>query len=177
MAKNKVYVTKYKRRRENKTDYAKRLKLLKSGKPRLITRKTNTKIKIQISEYHEKGDKTLISMDSSQIKKYGWSHSLKNLPASYLAGLLFGKKALENGVKTAVLDTGLHANTKGSKIFATLKGVIDAGLQIPASQKLIPSQERLEGKHLNETIQKDFEKTRQKILGEKNEKRPAKKKA
>ncbi len=168
MAINKVYVTKYKRRKQNVTDYGKRLKMLKSRKSRLVIRKSLTKIRLQIVNYEKEGDKTVFGMDSSALKKLGWKHSLKNVPAAYLAGLLFGKKMIEKKLDNTILDMGLQSKTKGSKIFAALKGVIDAGINVPAKEKLFPSEDRASGKHLKENIQKDFEKIKSKIIGEKS---------
>lgn len=169
MAKDKVYVVQHKRRRKNITDYKKRLKMLKSRKPRLVIRKSLTRLTLQIIEYHPSGDEVVIGMTSDKLEDLGWEHSYKNVPASYLAGLYFGKKAVEQGVKQEIiLDMGLQSKTKGSRIFAALKGCVDAGLKVKASEKQFPSPDRIAGKHLKESVQKQFQKIKQKIIGEKN---------
>ncbi len=138
----------FRRKREGKTNYKKRLSLLKSKKLRLIIRKTNKQILLQIAEYSSNGDKVLCGVNSTVLKKLGWKYSCKNLPACYLAGLLLGKKALAKKINEAILDVGLQTPVKGSKIYAGLKGVIDAGLKVMASEDIFPSQERLSGKHI-----------------------------
>jgi large subunit ribosomal protein L18 len=89
-----------------------------------------------------------------------------------LTGLLVGKRALEKGVKEAVLDLGLNPSTKGSRIYACVKGALDAGLKVNVSEEVLPSEERIKGMHISTYIQKfknmpeDFEKVKKKILGE-----------
>jgi large subunit ribosomal protein L18 len=89
----------------------------------------------------------------------GWKHSTKNLPASYLTGLLLAKKAQEKGVKDAILDLGLQTPLKGSRLYAALKGVIDGGLDVPASEEVFPNEDRLKGSHVaDEKVQESFTK-------------------
>ena len=121
---------------------------MKSKKPRLIIRKTNKQVILQIAEYSHKGDKLICGVNSNVLNKLGWKYSCKNLPACYLAGLLIGKKALTKKVKEAILDTGLQTPIAGSRIYAALRGAVDAGLKISASENIFPSQERLSGAHI-----------------------------
>lgn len=137
------------RKRRKATDYRKRLKLLSSGKERLIIRKTSTQIIIQIASFREKGDAVLTSVSSGKLAKYGWTLNPKNIPAAYLTGLLAGKLALSKNIKTAILDAGTQKPVNSGKIYAALKGVIDAGLEVPASKEIFPSEERLAGKHIS----------------------------
>ncbi|MBU3905338.1 MAG: 50S ribosomal protein L18 [Nanoarchaeota archaeon] len=155
----------HKRRRERKTNLRKRLNLVKSGKTRMVVRKTLSSTKIQFVNYSNEGDKTVASAISQELKKLGWTHSLKCLPAAYLTGLLAGKKAKEKGVTNAILDLGLQTSTKGSRIYAALKGVVDSGVNIPHSEEILPSQERLSGKHIDEKVVKSFEEIKAKIMG------------
>lgn len=145
----------YKRKLLGKTDYRKRLSLVKSKIPRLVVRKSLKNILAQIIEYNENGDKVLVSASTKELeKKFGFKASKKNIPASYLLGLLIGKKALSKGIKKAILDTGFYRNIKGSKIYSVLKGSLDAGLEIPYEKEILPSQERIEGKHILAHFQK-----------------------
>ena len=50
MADSPIYKVSFRRRREKKTDYAKRLALVKSGKFRLVVRKSNSDTYAQIVE-------------------------------------------------------------------------------------------------------------------------------
>jgi len=135
----------YRRKREGKTNYKKRLALLKSGKLRLVIRKFNRNIIAQIIEYHPEGDKVIAGTHSNELKKYGWKLNNGNVPAAYLVGLLIGKKAKG---KEAILDLGLQSPVKGGRLYAVLKGAIDGGLKINADKETFPTQERIEGKHI-----------------------------
>ena len=152
----------FKRRMEKKTNYVKRLALLKSEKTRLVIRKSLSNISIQFVNFKPSGDETIASAVSSELKKFGWVKG-GNIPAAYLTGLLAGKKAKEKNIKEAVLDLGLQTSTKGSRLYAALKGVLDAGIIIPHSKEILPSEERIKGKHISEEMSKQFEDVKTKI--------------
>ena len=139
------------RRLENKTNYRKRLILLKSNLPRLVVRKTNRYLIVQITESVLAQDKIICSVNTKELLKHGWdkkkSGSLKSIAAGYLAGLLIGKKA--KGIKKLILDMGLIPSTKGSRVYAVLKGVSDSGIKIKFNEKIIPAKEKLEGKNIS----------------------------
>ncbi len=164
MARNAVYRVKMRRRREGKTDYRKRLAYLKSGKPRAVVRKTLRYIIVQIVEYHEDGDRILVGVNSFHLKKYGWQGSFKNTPAAYLAGYLAGKLALKKGIEEAILDIGLQSPVKGSRVFAALRGMVDAGLEIPHSEEVYPDDSRIKGEHISENVAKMFDEVKAKIM-------------
>lgn len=159
------------RRREGKTDYKKRLKLLSSNKPRLVIRKSLKYIRAQVIEFSEEGDKTLVAASSEELKKLGWKFNFDNLPAAYLTGLLIGKKALKKGIKETVLDAGLYTSSKSNRIYATAKGAVDAGLKVPISEEVLPKEERIRGMHIANYIKKFkdlpevFDKIKGDILG------------
>jgi len=166
MATGPRYVVKFRRRRECKTDYKKRLNLLKSELPRFVVRLSNKYITCQFVKYETDGDKTLVSVSSKKLADFGWKYSGKNIVAAYLSGYLAGKLASEKKVKNAVFDIGLQS-CKNSKIFAALKGAIDAGIEIPHGDERLPAEERLSGEHLSEQIQKAFKMVKEKIGGAK----------
>ncbi|MBU5688424.1 MAG: 50S ribosomal protein L18 [Candidatus Aenigmarchaeota archaeon] len=145
-----TYELPFKRRLRGLTDYRARLKLLKSRKPRLVVRKTNKRLIAELMEYVPSGDKVIVYATSDELEKYGWNFSKKNTPAAYLTGYLIAKKALKKGIREAVFDIGLQS--KGSRLYAFLKGAIDAGLNIPASEDIFPSEERIKGKHIEEAF-------------------------
>ena len=149
MKKKKIYVP-YRRKREGKTNYKKRLKLLLSKKPRLVVRKTNRHIIAQIVQYSQGGDKILISAHTKELEKFGWKFKTRNIPAAYLVGLLCGVKAKKKEIKEAILDIGFHPSIKGSIIYSVVKGAIDADLKIPCDEKMFPPEERIKGKHIAE---------------------------
>jgi len=151
MATKKPKTVLYRRKREQKTNYQRRLKLLLSGKPRLVVRFTNSKIIAQIIEFTTSGDKVLAAVDAFALKKLGWNYSCKNIPAAYLTGLLLSKTAQEKNCKEVILDTGLKTALGKSRIYAFLKGVLDAGLTVPyGNEKIFPNEERLSGKHITD---------------------------
>lgn len=138
-----------KRRRLGLTDYRKRLKLVKSGLPRLVVRKTNSQIIVQVIMPRLGGDETLITVTSKKLRDYGWRASLKNTPAAYLTGLLAGLLA-RGKIEKAVLDIGLQTPSRGSKVFAAALGFRDAGIEIPLGEEILPDEDRISGKHISE---------------------------
>jgi len=137
-----------KRRRENRTDYHSRKALIKSGIPRAVVRKSNRHIRVQIIDYSEKGDTVLACGYSGELADMGWKGNCDNTPGAYLTGYLAGKRSVAAGVEEAVLDIGRHVPAKGSIIFSALKGLLDAGVSIPHSKEVLPSEDRISGKHL-----------------------------
>ena len=137
----------FKRKSQGRTDYRKRLKLLKSNIPRLVVRRMLNNILIQIIKYSPDGDQVLASAHSREIVKYGWKGHRGNIPAAYLTGLLCGKKAAGK-VKKCILDIGLQTPIKGSTLYSALKGVLDAGIEIPHSKEVYPSEDRIKGLHI-----------------------------
>src|SRR3972149_1221326 len=136
MARNARYRVKLRRRREGKTDYQARKALVISRKPRLIARKSIKNMIAQIVVAKSHGDEVLVAAHSSELtEKFGWKASTGNVPSAYLTGLLCGLRAKKEGVPEAVLDIGLIPPTKGSRLFATLSGILDAGLEVPHSEE------------------------------------------
>jgi len=171
----------FKRRLKGKTDYKKRLGLLKSGELRLVVRKSLKHTKLQIIKYEKGGDKTLISASTQDLVKMGWKYSTSNTPSAYLAGLLIGVKSKKQKIKRVILDIGPQISVKGSKIYAAVKGVIDAGVDVPCSEGMFPPESRIKGENIvkyskecknkvqfskinPENMVKDFEKIKEKIL-------------
>jgi len=162
----KTTTVNFRRKREGRTDFGKRLNLLKSGKPRLVVRRSLRYLLFQLVEYSSTGDKVVISYNSKALTKLGWKSSAITIPACYLAGMVMGKLVAKKDIKVAVLDIGLHASVKGSRIYAAVKGLIDSGLNIRCNDKMFPAQERLEGKHLKSGKQsEEISSVRSKIEG------------
>ncbi len=134
------------RRRKGKTHYRKRLAMLKSGIARLVVRRSNNNMHVQIVLYDVNGDKTTLEVISKLLTKYGWKGHCGNIPAAYLTGLLIGRKAIKNGIKDAILDLGLY--TSGSSLYAVALGAKDAGMNIPIGESVAPSKNRICGKHI-----------------------------
>lgn len=137
-----------KRRRLGLTDYRKRLKLVKSGLPRIVVRKTNRHLIVQVIKPKFEGDETILTVTSKKLREFGWRASLKNTPAAYLTGLLAGLLVKSKVVK-AVLDIGLHRPSRGSKVFAAALGFKDSGIDIPIGDEIIPGEDRIKGAHIS----------------------------
>ena len=150
MARGPQYNLRFRRRREGRTNYRKRRRLVTSGIPRFVVRPSNKHLTAQVIEAKVEGDRVLASAHSSELKEFGWKGSCGNLPAAYLTGLLAGRRAKAGGISEAILDIGVHARGPGSRIFAAAKGALNAGLAIPHDEKAVPSQERLRGQHVVE---------------------------
>lgn len=148
MAHGSRYKLAFKRRKQGKTDYHARLKLIGLDKSRMVVRITNNHIITQIIKVNPQGDETLISAHSKELEKLGWKGSGKNTSAAYLTGFLCGKRALSEGIEESTLDIGLKQSLKGSKMYAALKGAVDAGLHIPHNDMVLPDDERITGEHI-----------------------------
>ncbi len=156
--------TQKRRRRECKTDYKLRLSLLKSPKPRIVIRKTNKYLVVQAVESVEAQDKVIKGVSSKNLISLGWDKkfvgSLKSVPAAYLTGKLLAK---ELKTKDCIVDIGMAKNIAGNRIFAVVKGLVDGGLNIKADPEAFPSDERINGEHLSEDVQKVITKVKAKI--------------
>ena len=157
MATGPRYHVEFRRRREGKTDFRHRKKLIASELPRAVVRCTSRNTTIQFINFDLKGDTITTSATTKELAKLGWNKATGNTPSAYLVGYLAGKKASEKGISNAVLDIGLRPPVKGSKVFAALKGMLDAGIEIPHGEDIFPAEERISGTHINEEIPKIFE--------------------
>merc|ERR1712043_81429 len=155
LVKNKAYFkrfqVKYKRRRQGKTDYYARKRLIIQDKNKCNTPKYRHVV--------------LSAAYSSELPKYGVKVGLSNYAAAYCTGLLLARRLLKKlkldgvyaGVKEAsgaeyyvenvdgkpgafqcFLDVGLRRTTTGAKLFGALKGAADGGLNVPHSTKRFP---------------------------------------
>jgi large subunit ribosomal protein L18 len=140
------YVHTLKRIRTHKTNYRKRQALLVSRQNFVTIKITNQNLIAQILKPEILGDIVKVSAYSRELRRYGWKGSLNSLPACYLAGALLGKKALEKGVNKAVLYIGSKPFT--SRIAACMKGIVQAGVNIPISSESFPPEYRLNGQHI-----------------------------
>ena len=148
MAQGSNYKVAFRRRREGKTDYGARINLIDYDKSRLVVRISNTQATVQIVDYTPEGDITVASAVGKQLSNYGYLGNTGNITGVYLTGYLCAKRALNKGVENAILDIGLRSPIRGSKIFAALKGAIDAGLEVPHGDFIFPEDERIRGEHV-----------------------------
>lgn len=134
------------RRLESKTDYLARKQLLHSDKPRVVIRKTNRYIIVQVVRSSLAQDIVLTGVSSADLLDQGWpaslAGSLKSLPAAYLTGLLLAHKA-QGSVKEAILDIGMQRNARAGRLYAVLAGLVAGGLTIPHAKESLPDEKRL----------------------------------
>ncbi len=154
MAHGPRYKVPFRRRREGRTDYRQRARLLRGHVPRAVVRVTLRNVSVQLIDYDPKGDRVVVVAHSRELVEMGWDQATGNIPAAYLTGYLAGRRAKQKGLSNAVLDIGLKEPTKGSGVFAALKGLVDAGLEIPHGKDVLPSKERLMGKHIGDDVEK-----------------------
>lgn len=171
-ARGPTYHVPFRRRREGKTDYRRRLKLLFSKKHRVVVRKSNKYVRMQLVATDKNGDKTLIATMSSELAKYGYDGGKCNCSATYLTGLLFGKRAKDAGFNDTILDIGLQTPVHGSNVYAALKGALDSGLTIPHDPAVFPADDRISGNHIATFLQKPtivdmFQSVRERIMSDK----------
>lgn len=136
------------RRQEARTDYKARLHLLASEKPRVVFRKTNRYLLAQIIISEIAQDKVLCNATTKDLLNHGWPEklkgSLKSLPAAYLLGHLIVQKA--KNVKSGILDLGLIRHVPKSRAYAFVKGMKDAGFDIPCKDDVLPDESQLNKK-------------------------------
>ncbi len=182
----------FSRKLSGRTNYRKRLALLKSNLPRLVVRKTLGGMIIQLVEMGSKGDVVKLTVTSGKLRQLGWKNSCKNIPSAYLTGMIAGKMALSARIKKAVPDIGLQSVTKGGRIFAAIKGAKDGGLDIEVSDEILPDAAAISGARISSyakasgnsqfsltresalRINEDFEKLKSEISGGKAQPRDAK---
>jgi len=123
---------------------------------------SNQNTQVQILTPGMTGDKVVSSAHSRYLIDKGWKGSRKSVPAAYLTGYLAGKKAISKGTNDAILYTGTKRYTQ--RMAAALKGIIDAGLKVPASEETFPSEDRINGEHL--TVKNDVSKMKSTIDSE-----------
>lgn len=148
MKKRKTYAVQFRRKRDGRTDYRKRLKLLLSKTPRLVVRCSGKNIIAQVVGYAPDGDRILASVHSRDIRKIGWGANRGNIPTAYLVGLLIANKAKKAGIERCVLDIGKTPSVKGSRVYALVKGAVDSGLEIPVDDSVFPNDDRISGRHI-----------------------------
>jgi len=150
------------RLREEKTNYRKRGTMLMGKRDFITVNITNENTQVQILTPGMTGDTVIASAHSRYLLEKGWKGSRKSVPAAYLTGYLAGKKAIGKGAKGAIMYTGTRRFTQ--RMAAALKGIIDAGLEVPADPETFPANERINGEHL--TVKNDVSKVKSAIDSE-----------
>ena len=149
VTKNKAYFkrfqTKFRRRREAKTNYYARKRLIIQDlnkyiapKYRLIARITNAKVVAQIAYATLSGDNVIAEANSLELKRFGLLNGYTSYSAAYATGLLLARRLLKN-LKMDTIYTG-SANIDGNdydvsaQIDATRRpfsAILDVGVRRP----------------------------------------------
>ena len=150
-----------KRRKQFKTDYGKRIKLLKSHSPRIVFRKTNKYVMGQYAFSKEAQDTVNFGFSSKKLLDFGWpkefQNSLKSIPASYLLGVLVGTKIKKEKLEKPIVDFGMNKMLHKTKVYAFLKGLLDSGIDLKTKKDIFPEEEKLRGKYLKKDFTPHFE--------------------
>lgn len=100
---SKRYQTKFRRRRQGKTDYYARKRLVVNEKDkydtkkyRMVVRFTNKRVLTSIVYSTIKGDMTICAADSKELSNFGVSRGLTNYAAAYATGLLLARRLLKD---------------------------------------------------------------------------------
>ena len=105
MKNGKIFTVPFRRKREGRTYYKSRMKMLMSGKYRFVARKSLKNLQASVVQFDPKGDRIAITVDSKALLKIGWKGDTGNLSSAYLIGYIAGKKAQEKGIKDAEVPT------------------------------------------------------------------------
>jgi len=145
--KNKAYFrryqVKYRRRREGKTDYRARRKMVRQDKNkynnrkyRLVVRFTNRKVVCQIMYATIRGDMVVEQAQSTELTKFGVPVGHKNYAAAYCTGLLVARRVLKKfGMdetfkgKEEIDGDDYHVEEEEEGDQRPLKVILDVGLQ------------------------------------------------
>ncbi len=146
-AKGPLYKVAFRRRRENRTDYTKRLGQIKAATPRLVVRASNKGLRAQIIAFDAVGDKVLAQAVSSELETFGWLPQA-NTPTAYLTGMMAGARAKKAGVKEFHIDIGMATASVGRILFAAGLGAKAAGLETELDENMVAA-DRLNGSHIS----------------------------
>jgi len=127
----KRYQVKYRRRRQGKTDYFARKRLVAQSKNkyntpkyRLVVRFSNKYVLCQIVYTKIDGDYVLTSAFSKELKRYGLTVGLKNYSAAYCTGLLCARRLLNK------LSQGVDEERSLEKLYVGTEEVTGEVVQV-----------------------------------------------
>ncbi|KAF3451067.1 hypothetical protein FNV43_RR07156 [Rhamnella rubrinervis] len=136
----KRFQVKFKRRREGKTDYRARIRLINQDKNkyntpkyRFVVRFTNTGITAQIISASIAGDIVLAAAYSHELPRYGLEVGLANYAAAYCTGLLLARRVLkmlemDDEYEGNVEATGEDFSVEPADTRRPFRALLDVGL-------------------------------------------------
>ncbi|KAK1391122.1 60S ribosomal protein L5 [Heracleum sosnowskyi] len=136
----KRFQVKFKRRREGKTDYRARIRLINQDKNkyntpkyRFVVRFTNKDITAQIISATIAGDMVLAAAYSHELPRYGLEVGLTNYAAAYCTGLLLARRVLkklemDEEYEGNVEATGEDYSVEPAESRRPFRALLDVGL-------------------------------------------------
>ncbi|XP_030527904.2 60S ribosomal protein L5 [Rhodamnia argentea] len=136
----KRYQVKYKRRRDGKTDYRARIRLINQDKNkyntpkyRFVVRFSNKYIVAQIISASIAGDLVLAAAYSHELPRYGLEVGLTNYAAAYCTGLLLARRVLkmlemDQEYEGNVEATGEDFSVEPAETRRPFRALLDVGL-------------------------------------------------
>ncbi|KAH9726946.1 Ribosomal L18 c domain-containing protein [Citrus sinensis] len=136
----KRFQVKYKRRREGKTDYRARIRLINQDKNkyntpkyRFVVRFTNKDIIAQIVSANIVGDSVLAAAYAHELPRYGLEVGLTNYAAAYCTGLLLARRVLkmlemDDEYEGNVEATGEDYSVEPADTRRPFRALLDVGL-------------------------------------------------
>ncbi|XXG62118.1 hypothetical protein AAC387_Pa05g0547 [Persea americana] len=136
----KRFQVKYKRRREGKTDYRARIRLINQDKNkyntpkyRFVVRFTNKDIIAQIVSASITGDTILTAAYAHELPRYGLEVGLTNYAAAYCTGLLLARRVLkilelDDEYEGNVEATGEDYSVEAADTRRPFRALLDVGL-------------------------------------------------
>ncbi|CAL9057867.1 unnamed protein product [Musa banksii] len=137
---SKRYQVKYKRRREGKTDYRARIRLINQDKNkyntpkyRFVVRFSNKDICAQVISASIAGDLVLASAYAHELPQYGLEVGLTNYAAAYCTGLLLARRVLkmlemDDEYQGNVEATGEDFSVEPAESRRPFRALLDVGL-------------------------------------------------
>ncbi|GKV29306.1 hypothetical protein SLEP1_g38243 [Rubroshorea leprosula] len=137
---SKRFQVKFKRRREGKTDYRARIRLINQDKNkyntpkyRFVVRFTNKDIIAQIVSANIAGDMVLAAAYSHELPNYGLEVGLTNYAAAYCTGLLLARRVLkmlemDDEYQGNVEATGEDFSVEPTESRRPFRALLDVGL-------------------------------------------------
>ncbi len=156
MSKTSTFNVPFRRRKEGRTNYYKRLAMVKSVNPRAVIRKSTNHLLIQLVQTEHGKDSVIASAHTQELGGFDYKGHGGNIPAAYLVGYLLGKRMIEQkkNVET-IVDLGVQPPVHGTRLFAAVKGLVDAGINVKADPISFPKEDRLKGKHVEAFAKKE----------------------
>ena len=133
--------------------------MLKSETPRAVIRKSTNHLMVQFVKSDAGKDTIVAAGFTKELNAFKYTGHGGNVPAAYLAGYLAGKRYAKAHKNSVIVDFGVQPKVLGSRLFAAVKGLQDAGVDVKVDPESLPKEERVMGKHIEKFAQHASSKT------------------